>query len=37
MNKIDAEAKMITGKLNPDDRVGATAQKEAFITRPSFQ
>ena len=32
LKKIDSEAKAITRKLNIDDRVEVTAQKEAFIT-----
>ena len=32
LKKVDSEAKKITRKLNLDDRVEATAQKEAFIT-----
>ena len=32
LKKVDSEAKKITRKLNLDDRVETTAQKEAFIT-----
>ena len=37
LKKIDSEAKAITRKLNIDDRVEVTAQKEAFITLKDYK